>query len=169
MLMILPWIARASGINSFVGRWRKDEGGQRRSLGKKLAVQRDRVIGRYRIVASGEHANAMRWKLVRASDPSGGNSPNSPDSPPSASDSAAASPNSPSEISISSNTYHSRHEFGEFHPAAPESLGEKSSQVVAAGSSGPSAQPSGNMLASTDVEKDIQVEIPMDHVIRPFA
>ena len=50
----------------------KDEGGQRRSLGKKLAVQRDRVIGRYRIVTAGEHAKTLRWKFVRASDSSWG-------------------------------------------------------------------------------------------------
>jgi putative DNA primase/helicase len=49
----------------------KEEGGQRRSLGKKLAVQRDRVIGRYRIVVAGEHAKTLRWKLMHAADPTG--------------------------------------------------------------------------------------------------
>jgi putative DNA primase/helicase len=100
----------------------KDEGGQRRSLGKKLAVQRERVIGRYRIVAAGEHVNALRWKLVRASDLSGENSPNSPDSSRSSDNPKPACTNLPEEISISSDAYDARGEFGEFCPAVPESL-----------------------------------------------
>ena len=104
----------------------KDEGGQRRSLGKKLAVQRDRVIGRYRIVAAGEHANALRWKLVRASDSAGENSPNSPDSPHSPSDPEPTVTNSPDESLRRSDNYHADGEFGEFHPAAAESPEEKS-------------------------------------------
>ena len=75
----------------------KDEGGQRRSLGKKLAAQRDRVIGRYRIVAAGEHANALRWKLVRASDSAGENSPHSLQS---SDDPEPVFINPPDEISI---------------------------------------------------------------------
>ncbi len=104
----------------------KDEGGQRRSLGKKLAVQRDRVIGRYRIVAAGEHANALRWKLVLASDSAGENSPNSPDSPHSPSDPEPTVTNSPDESLRRSDNYHADGEFGEFHPAAAESPEEKS-------------------------------------------
>jgi putative DNA primase/helicase len=48
----------------------KDERGQTRSLGKKLASQRDRVIGEYLVRHSGEKDHATQWKLELAPDPS---------------------------------------------------------------------------------------------------
>ena len=42
----------------------RDEGSQRKSLGRKLAKQRDRVIGDYRLVQSGTEHRAGRWQLL---------------------------------------------------------------------------------------------------------
>jgi hypothetical protein len=42
----------------------KDDGGMRRSLGKLLAKQRDRVIGTARICMAGTVHRARRWKLI---------------------------------------------------------------------------------------------------------
>lgn len=42
----------------------KDDGGKRRSLGKLLAKQRDRVIGSSRICLAGTVNRAARWKLI---------------------------------------------------------------------------------------------------------
>jgi putative DNA primase/helicase len=42
----------------------KDDGGMRRSLGKLLAKQRDRVIASFRICMAGSVNNATRWKLI---------------------------------------------------------------------------------------------------------
>lgn len=42
----------------------KDDGGMRRSLGKLLARQRDRVIGTARICMAGTVHRATRWKLI---------------------------------------------------------------------------------------------------------
>jgi putative DNA primase/helicase len=42
----------------------KDDGGMRRSLGKLLAKQRDRVIGTARICMAGTVHRASRWKLI---------------------------------------------------------------------------------------------------------
>jgi hypothetical protein len=115
-------------------------------------------------VAAGEHAKAWRWKLVRDSDPSDTNSPYSPPLP---GDSEQTSANSPDEIIIESITYHVSGEFGEFHPATPDSREEISSQVVTADLSEPADQPSADVHASTDVENGIQLEMPMAHVITP--
>jgi hypothetical protein len=62
-----------------------------------------------------------------------------------------------------------RGEFGEFPPAAAESLGKKSSQVVAAELSEPTAQSPADMPSLTDVEGIFQQEMPMDHIIREFV
>jgi hypothetical protein len=117
-------------------------------------------------VVAGEHANALRWKLMRASDPSETNSPNSPHSP---GESYQTSANSPDEIGISSDIYHVRGEFGEFHPTAAESLGKKSSQVVTTEPSEPAAQPSADVQVSADVENDIYLTMRMNHVITQFV
>jgi putative DNA primase/helicase len=42
----------------------KDDGGLRRSLGKLLMKQRDRVIGSSRICLAGTEHRASRWKLI---------------------------------------------------------------------------------------------------------
>ena len=72
--------------------------------------------------------------------------------------------------SMSSNTYRMHGECGEFHPAAPKSREKISSQVVTIEASEPSAQPSADVHASTDVENDILLEMPMEerssHVVR---
>jgi len=119
-------------------------------------------------VAAGEHANGLRSKLVLAPDPSETNSPNSPDSPHRSSDSTPAVTNSPDEILIASCTYHTSGEFGEFHPAVPESREEISLRVVTTEPSEPADQPSADVQVSPDVENDIQLETPIDHVIREF-
>lgn len=105
---------------------------------------------------------------MRASDPSETNSPKSPDSPHPSSDSTPAVTNSPDEILIASSTYHTSGEFGEFHSTAPDSREEISLRVVTTEPSEPADQPSTDVQVSTDVENDIQLEMPMDHVIREF-
>jgi hypothetical protein len=42
----------------------KDDGGLRRSLGKLISKQRDRVIGTKRICMAGTTNRATRWKLI---------------------------------------------------------------------------------------------------------
>jgi hypothetical protein len=42
----------------------KDDGGMRRSLGKLLAKQRNRVIGSTRMCMAGTVNRATRWKLI---------------------------------------------------------------------------------------------------------
>jgi hypothetical protein len=102
-----------------------------------------------------EHANSLRWNLVRASDPSETNSPKSPDSPHPSGDSTPAVTNSPDETSMASSTYHTSGEFGEFHPTAPASREEISLRVVTIEPSEPADQPSADVQVSTDVENDI--------------
>jgi hypothetical protein len=65
--------------------------------------------------------------------------------------------------------YHTSGEFGEFHPTAPDSREEISLRVVTTEPSEPADQPSADVQVSTDVENDIQLEMPMDHVITPFV
>ena len=80
------------------------------------------------------------------------------------------SANSPDEIIIESTTYHVSGEFGEFHPAAPGSLGRKYRHGrVTTEPSGLGPTHRADVHASTDVENDIQLEMPMDHVIKPFS
>ena len=66
-------------------------------------------------------------------------------------------------------TYHTSGEFGEFHPATPDSQQEISSQVVTTDPSEPADQPSADVHASTDVGNDLHRELPMDHVISLFV
>jgi hypothetical protein len=77
--------------------------------------------------------------------------------------------NSPDEISKASATYHTSGEFGEFHPTAPDSREELSLRVVTTVPSEPADHPSADVHVSTDVENDIHLEMPMDHVIRLFV
>jgi hypothetical protein len=67
-----------------------------------------------------------------------------------------------------SNTYHVTGEFGEFPLSPAESLGKISSQVGATTLLEPPALPLGDTGTSTDVEHHIQLEMPIDHVIREF-
>jgi hypothetical protein len=68
-----------------------------------------------------------------------------------------------------SSTYYPSGEFGEFHPTAPGSREEISLRVVTTEPSESLAQLSADVQASRDVEHDIQLAMPMDHVITPFV
>jgi hypothetical protein len=146
----------------------KDEGGQRRSLGRKLASQRERVIGRYRIVGAGEHANALRWKLVPAPDLGEHNSPNSPKSPDPPETSNPGTGNSPQKTLGNLKGYQDDGELGEFHSTAAESSEKNSLQIGATDSLPRAAHAPAGICALTKTQGTIQIELPLDIVMRQF-
>jgi hypothetical protein len=67
---------------------------------------------------------------------------------------------------IESTTSHASGEFGEFHPAAPDSREEISLLVVTTEPSELVDQLWADVQVSTDEENYIHLEMPMEHVIR---
>jgi hypothetical protein len=65
-------------------------------------------------------------------------------------------------------TYLMSGEFGEFHPTTSDSREEMSSLVVTTEPWEPADQASADVHASTDVENDIPLEMPMDHMMTQF-